>query len=1103
MKKMFFPAAAALALAFSFFTPVMADDGVTDLASTVTFTLNTADPDQQAVLTPAGYFSTSYIELGNNIAWAGTKTVDGHTQAAFQPGSQDDAAGSNNRIKLAWKTKTGISFTPTKLSFRCYRHGTDGGKFDVKLLKGDASVLTVVEGLSPMRNNLSTDKTPDAVAYYEAALTDAPAIEGEGALAFYLYSLGSTKQASIGDVVIEGKLNGSIADIPVYQLSISVSPEAGGSVKVSPVGTEFDRGTRLTLTETRNFGYKFVSWTDEDGSVLGKDEQYIFEIEGDTRITANYASIATWPLDLTVSGGAADYMVSLSPAPTVVNDRNMYEDDTKVTLTADTRPIFTFKGWSNGETSYETSVVMTQAQGLTADYEPADYIAGWDFYQSGNNSRKADFAAADNDADVLILRDADGNVSGWLDKSQAGAGGYEGKPAAVNWKDISLKYYYQTCVNAEAFSDISVQAEMLYNYIAYQTQRLEWSLDNVNWTEAARITFSGAKKWTPIQASLPAACNNAKQLYLRFIPDYTSSTAGSGTTNDGTSITAVYVTGTAKYIDDGNPPVLVSTVPAEGASDASANGKFVFNFDEKVVLTAEDAAAVLDGETRLPLTATGTAVTAEYQGLDYLSSHTVVIPANSVADRGGQKYADDIILHFTVKNVPPVQKKLYDFIVPTDGTFEEAIAKASKRADTGERFRIFVLKGSYRLEGDAGAQVTGSDNKTYRKPTTTVNTPNLSIIGEDMDSTELYNYHENFAAIEGLSKAECIGFSGKTTGAYVQDICFRNGLHWSTDNQGDGRCPALQDAGNKNVFKHFKMVGWQDSYLSNNQSGRFYFEDCDLHGAVDYLCGKGNVVYNRCNLIIERNGVPLCAPSQRGDHGGYLFLDCTVHSANPKYYKEFTLGRPWGSGTPEAIYINLTVGDDVSLSSDGWSEMSGGYPYRFAEYNTHTAKGTAIDVSRRKKSFGDGHANTPVLTEAEAAKYTLANAQMYDGWDPQSLTEQASAPKNVVLDGLSLTWDNNDYVLCWAVVKNGSVVAFTKTPEYTVDDAAAIWAVRAANEMGGLGQPAVATAPTALNPAACADNDAEGETYDLHGLRVRADSGGLLIRNGEKTLLRK
>ena len=64
--------------------------------------------------------------------------------------------------------------------------------------------------------------------------------------------------------------------------------------------------------------------------------------------------------------------------------------------------------------------------------------------------------------------------------------------------------------------------------------------------------------------------------------------------------------------------------------------------------------------------------------------------------------------------------------------------------------------------------------------------------------------------------------------------------------------------------------------------------------------------------------------------------------------------------------------------------MSGGYPKRFAEYNSTTATGTAVDLSGRKQVYDaydakDGNnytnrrnetAESPVLTAEEAAFYT-------------------------------------------------------------------------------------------------------------------------------------
>ena len=136
----------------------------------------------------------------------------------------------------------------------------------------------------------------------------------------------------------------------------------------------------------------------------------------------------------------------------------------------------------------------------------------------------------------------------------------------------------------------------------------------------------------------------------------------------------------------------------------------------------------------------------------------------------------------------------------------------------------------------------------------------------------------------------------------------------------------------------------------------------------------------------------------------------------------------------------------------GWNEMSGGWPKQYAEYNSTDKDGNVIDLSGRKTTFGDGHANKPVLTAEEAA-YASDMSRMFGSWNPTALTIQATAPTGVMLKGNRLIWDDNDSVLCWAVCQDGRVVAFTTTPTYIVSDTTASYAVRAVNEMGGLGMP--------------------------------------------------
>lgn len=334
-----------------------------------------------------------------------------------------------------------------------------------------------------------------------------------------------------------------------------------------------------------------------------------------------------------------------------------------------------------------------------------DFIAGWDFYKEAKSGRAADFAAEDNDADQLILRDADGNAYGWLDKSNS-AGGYEGKNAAVNWTTVSTKplgeTYWQTKVNATAFTDIKVKSSMLYNYNAYETYNVEYSLNGTDWTKVGAINMPGSKAWTDGEFTLPSDANNKAEVYIRWIADKTSSIKGATGNNDGIAIAGIYITGTAQLVNDGKAPVLVNTVPAEGATNASANGKIVLTFDEKVKLTGNAAATL--GTQKIEGAVSGKTITFAYKGLNYATAYTFTLAAGSVADLTDNATDQAIVLNFTTKTKPAVNKALYDFIVPTDGDFKAALDAAAKRTDTSKRFRIFIKQGDYKIPADERAR---------------------------------------------------------------------------------------------------------------------------------------------------------------------------------------------------------------------------------------------------------------------------------------------------------------------------------------------------------------------------------------------------------------
>jgi len=1031
--------------------PTRADNETTfnNVSGKITWNIGN-EPSANIEADIADGISSTSVNTGSGLTVSSAIFFD-KTMTKYRPLVSNAGNVESVMIEYCVKPKTGIKFKPTNVSFDAVKVGTDGATFSYSYTTdGTENTIIDVDKATILRNNSANAAT--------ATLNHSVDITSNETNVFtfriYISNTNNAKDIAIANIVISGIINGTMKDVNSYSISAKANPTEGGSAEIYPKGDKFDEGTAMTMTAVRNFGYKFVNWTDGDGNVLSTEPKFDYTVNTAKIFTANYQKINTYALNYSVNGGAAYYMVQLNPKPTVINNKNMYEEKTEVILTASDNDIFKFSNWNDNQTSAENKLTMNEDKTISVNYSAIDFIAAWDFYKNGNNGRKADFASADNDADQLVLRDVNANSVSWLDKSIVSANGYEGKAAAVNWhNDAALgTYYWQVKVNATAFTDIKVKASMMYNYNAYKKYNVDYSIDGNTWTNFGEFSMDGAKNWNDSIFNLPTTANNQPELYIRWIADKTSDIDGTESTNDGNAISGIYILGTTKIIDDGNAPKLMSSIPVEGAKNASANGRIVLTFDEKVK-TSDNISATLGNRTITPYVS-GKTITFDYSGLAYATAYTFTLPANSVSDLSGNTISEVIKINFTTKNRDIIAKTMYDFIVPDNGNIKDAITAAGKRSDTSKRFRIFVKAGEHTFPASETTTVNGSDNVAYADPAIYINTPNVSIIGESMASTILTNTvptnlvngtYGPANPIEGIGKGDVVKLQGGAINTYFEDITLKSGMADAT-----GRNIVLNDGGNKTICKNITLYAYQDTYVSNNQNGRFYFEDGVIRGRTDYICGKGDVYFNNVNFKNCDKGGYIAVPSQPKKYG-YILNNCTISGENDDIDGNYTLGRPWGAGTPIALWINTRM--EIIPSAIGWNEMSGGYPARFAEFNSQTATGTVINLSNRKIIFANTHTNNPILKAEEAAKYTIENIMgQDDDWDPTSATEQAATPSNVKITGNTITWDDNNYVLLWAIVKNDKITDFTTTATYDITDTQASYAIRAANEMGGLGE---------------------------------------------------
>ena len=359
-------------------------------------------------------------------------------------------------------------------------------------------------------------------------------------------------------------------------------------------------------------------------------------------------------------------------------------------------------------------------------------------------------------------------------------------------------------------------------------------------------------------------------------------------------------------------------------------------------------------------------------------------------------------------------------------SFITALEIANGNNAAATRTYIFLPDGTYDL-GD--------------KCLTTISGNNISIIGESMDNTIIVNKPE----VEGIGVTATL--FNTSTGLYMQDLTLKNAYPFD---KSTGRAVCLQDKGTQTICKNVKMLSYQDTYYSNNNKGQYYFENSDIHGIVDFICGGGDVFFNKCTLTLEPGKDSyITAPYTDGTDYGYVFDGCKIVGSATD---GFTFGRSWG-GTAKCAFLNTILDKNAAanIASTRWT--TGGMNVvakNFFEYNTVDENVKVISPAENIVKFTTdkevSEYNT-IITAEKAAEFSLD--KVFSNWKPAELAAQKSASAATESNG-KLAWEGDAQM--YIVLKDGKFFAMTAEKSLDIAGATGSWSVRAANEMGGFGQ---------------------------------------------------
>jgi len=265
-------------------------------------------------------------------------------------------SGTINPSSGNYDSETQVTLTATPSLGYEFNHwsGTDDNSVNptTVTMNSNRSITAYLSQLPPPQHTLTinvsgqgtTDPSPGSHIYtdgYQVTITPSPA----SGYRFDYWSGDASGTSSTITVTMNSDMNITANFVKVrYTLSTSVSPPRGGSI--SPVSGTYDAGTRVTLTASPAFGYRFVSWS---GDASGTSLTTTITMDSDKGVTASFTRICTLTTSVSPVGGG-----TISPSS------GSFNSGTQVTLTATpASDYYEFVYWSGDASGTSQTITIT------------------------------------------------------------------------------------------------------------------------------------------------------------------------------------------------------------------------------------------------------------------------------------------------------------------------------------------------------------------------------------------------------------------------------------------------------------------------------------------------------------------------------------------------------------------------------------------------------------------------------------------------------------------------------------------------------------------------------------------------------------------------
>ncbi|CAI7826164.1 unnamed protein product [Closterium sp. NIES-54] len=216
-----------------------------------------------------------------------------------------------------------------------------------------------------------------------------------------------------------------------------------------------------------------------------------------------------------------------------------------------------------------------------------------------------------------------------------------------------------------------------------------------------------------------------------------------------------------------------------------------------------------------------------------------------------------------------------------------------------------------------------------------VSTDRIKMIGAGIDQTVIVNDASQSGGYDIITSA--------TVGVNADNFVAMSLTIRNSAGMAGQQAVALRVDSDQAAFYAVRISGFQDTLFAS--TGRQYYTNCFIDGAVDFVFGDAAVVIRNSQLKVQASQydttITASGRISKTSNTGIVIMDSRVVSFSPRAY----LGRPWKTYAV-SVYINTMLPNKIV--ADGWmtwaGETYGGKPF-LAEVNS---KGPGAQPSRVK-----------------------------------------------------------------------------------------------------------------------------------------------------------